>query len=461
MRPRNETARHQLPQLLAREAAQKAAPLAMKLGVSIPTLHRLLKELHGQVLVEGKGSRARYSLRRALRGSVDPVPVYEIGVDGSVSELTSLSLLAPMGTHMPLPEGPWSITRTLNEGRWQGLPWVLQDMRPQGFLGRQFARFHARLFTVSENPNAWTDDDTLHVLAHAGIDMPGNLIVGTHALMLWQERRVRPPVLLTEGEIGPHYEVLAEQGSRDGGAGSSAAGEFPKFAALRELPGMATPHVLVKYSGAEPSAAVRRWSDLLVCEHLALECVRSLPGIDSSRSRVLHSGGRTFLEVERFDRHGVFGRSPVVSLCTLNNEFVGSPSGNWSELIRRLGGDLRLEDGLLTAVDQLYFFGTLIGNTDMHTGNLSFVPDEALRLAPVYDMLPMMYAPLPGGEVAEVWPFEPRLPLPSQRSNWLSACVAAMHFWERASSDERISVDFRDICRRNGERLQTVHSILA
>lgn len=461
MRPRNEVARHQLPQLLSREAAQKAAPLALQLGVSIPTLHRLLKELDGQVLVEGKGSRARYSFRRPLRGVLDPLPVYEVGTDGKVNELTGLSLISPRSTHMRLTDGRWAITRSPHDGRWEGLPWPLQDMRPQGFLGRQFARYHARVFAVSGNPDAWTDEDMLYVLAHAGIDLPGNLIIGNHALMAWQEERVKPPQMMAEVDLPQHYEMLAEQGSRDGGARSSTAGEFPKFTTLRELPGMASPHVLVKYSGSEAAAAVQRWSDLLVCEHLALECARLLPGIESSRSRVLLSGGRTFLEVERFDRHGLFGRSPVVSLCTLNNEFVGSPSANWPELIQRLGLELRLEETVSTAVDHLFFFGGLIGNTDMHTGNLSFVPDEVLRLAPVYDMLPMMYAPLPGGEVAEVWPFEPRLPLPSQGAAWLAACAAALQFWERAASDERISAGFREVCRHNGERLHGVQSIVA
>lgn len=53
-------------------------------------------------------------------------------------------------------------------------------------------------------------------------------------------------------------------------------------------------------------------------------------------------------------------------------------------------------------VRRLWWFGRLIGNTDMHDGNLSFVPGPPLpgrptaplALAPVYDMLPMAYAPV-------------------------------------------------------------------
>jgi len=43
----------------------------------------------------------------------------------------------------------------------------------------------------------------------------------------------------------------------------------------------------------------------------------------------------------------------------------------------------------------------LIANTDMHLGNLTFHVEGTFRLAPAYDMLPMAYAPLPGGEVAK------------------------------------------------------------
>jgi hypothetical protein len=47
----------------------------------------------------------------------------------------------------------------------------------------------------------------------------------------------------------------------------------------------------------------------------------------------------------------------------------------------------------------LWAFGQLIGNTDMHNGNLSFMSEEncPLELSPVYDMLPMTFAPTSGG----------------------------------------------------------------
>ena len=46
----------------------------------------------------------------------------------------------------------------------------------------------------------------------------------------------------------------------------------------------------------------------------------------------------------------------------------------------------------------LSVFGDLIANTDQHFGNVSLVPTggDTFRLAPAYDMLPMLYRPLDG-----------------------------------------------------------------
>jgi hypothetical protein len=99
--------------------------------------------------------------------------------------------------------------------------------------------------------------------------------------------------------------------------------------------------------------------------------------------------------------------------------------------------------------ERVWWFGKLIANSDMHMGHLSFIPDaDTFRVAPAYDMLPMAYAPLPGGEVPVVRP-QFALPLPAERDAWIDACACAMAFWEQAAVDERISAPFRTICREN------------
>ena len=455
MRPRNQAARNQLTAILARRAAVGAAGLAEQAGVSVATLHRLLQELGAAVVAMGKARRARYALRRPLRGDAAELPVYEVDAAGRAQLASHLALVHPQGSCMSLADSGWPVPPESRDGAWDGLPYPLYDMRPQGYLGRQFARTGHRRFAVSPNPEEWSDEDVVYVLSRAGSDASGNLILGNPAYEHWQAGKVTPPEPLKPRAVGRAYARLAEQAVAAGVPGSSAAGEFPKFPALRELAGSATPHVLVKFSGADGSPAVQRWADLLVCEHLALECAAALPGVASARSRIVVQGGRTFLEVERFDRHGLFGRSRLVSLATLDAALLGDGSADWTRLAGRFAAAGLMVADDLQRIQHLWWYGRLIANADMHTGNLSFRPQGTLALAPAYDMLPMLYAPLPGGEVPPR-SFEPPLPLPPQQPVWTAACSAAIAFWTRASQDQRISDGFRRLCLANARRLQQV-----
>lgn len=454
MRPRNEAARDRLDTVLARRAAVSAPELAAQLEVSVPTLHRMLPELGERLVVAGKARRTRYALRRPLRGELAEWPVYEVDEAGRASLMGPLALVCPQGSRMPLAEAGWPVPPESLDGWWDGLPYPLHDMRPQGYMGRQFARLAHREFNVAANPDAWSDDDTVHVLSRVGADASGSLILGDAAFARWQAGKLAPAEPLRERGLGKAYAALAGQAVAAGVPGSSAAGEFPKFAAVRELAGRATPHVLVKFSGADDSPAVRRWADLLVSEHLALEALSDLPGLHRARSRVLTHAGRTFLEVERFDRHGEAGRSRLTSLATLDAALLGDGSSDWAHLARRFAREDLLSDAEALQVERLWWFGRLIGNTDMHTGNLSFRAREGrLTLAPAYDMLPMLYAPLPGGELPQRR-FEPPLPLPAQRGAWEAACAAALRFWRDAGADRRVSEPFRQTAQANEAMLQ-------
>ena len=50
------------------------------------------------------------------------------------------------------------------DGVFAGLPVFLADARPQGFLGRTFARRHAD-FGLPDKPENWSDDDAIVALA--------------------------------------------------------------------------------------------------------------------------------------------------------------------------------------------------------------------------------------------------------------------------------------------------------
>ncbi|MCA0325441.1 MAG: type II toxin-antitoxin system HipA family toxin YjjJ [Proteobacteria bacterium] len=480
MRPLLQAARDQLADIVRRQPAIGTPDLAARLGVSLPTVRRMLNEAaaRGEVLSLGRARRTRHVWRRALRGQVADWPVYRVDAEGRAEPFAQLTPIEPQGTVMPMAGVGWPLPDESRDGVWPGLPYPLQDMRPQGYMGRQFARAVSDSLQLPPDPRAWGDDEVLIALARAGSDMVGDLVLGDEALRRWQAARLDAAQAPSAQELPEHaladsYPALADQAVAGGGAGSSAAGQFPKFAALRAVPapeqpgpgGVArTPHVLVKFSGAGGTQAEQRWADLLLAEHLALQvCATQLAdhGVTTAYSRVRDAAGRRFLEVERFDRHGLWGRSPLVSLESVNAAFLGLPHRPWPELMAALARARLLAEGAEAAAAVLWWFGRLIGNSDMHLGNLSLRPRGGLfSLAPAYDMLPMRHAPLAGGELPPLGLLEPALPLPTERTAWWPAAEAAGVFWRRVAEDARASDALRTQAQANAGRLAQAQAVL-
>lgn len=432
-----------------------AGQVLTRLGVSRATLMRAARALGSQIVVRGRARKTAYAARRALRGSWQNLPLYRIDPDGLAHEESQLQLLYPAGCAMDRVEMlGWPLDASMRDGWFEGLPYFLDDMRPQGFLGRHFAARHADLLQVGPDPRLWSEDDTLHALCLLGHDMPGHYILGESAMRQWLANCQQDPVLLPLHELAAAYPRLAQEALQYGVVGSSAGGEFPKFTAIRTIDGRAT-HAIVKFSGSDATPGAVRWSDLLVCEHLALTTVASNLGLHAAVSEIHQAAGRTFLEVERFDRHGAHGRSGVCSWQALNAALCGLAGKSWAD-----AGAALQQMGLITAacgagLQRLWWFGRLIANTDMHDGNLAFRP--GLELAPVYDMLPMAYAPARGMELPDT-DFVVPLPLPAERPAWLSAARAAGVFWNAASMDARVSPGFRDVCASNAEAVRQAAS---
>lgn len=194
-----------------------------------------------------------------------------------------------------------------------------------------------------------------------------------------------------------------------------------------------------------------RWADLLHCEHLALVILQAA-GIAAASSRILEADNRVFLEVDRFDRIGTFGRTSIFSLRSIDSEYVGA-GDDWA---RCANGLLRVS--VISPEDArrmrwLKVFGSLIGNTDMHLGNLSFirVPPTFYALAPVYDMLPMLYRPVSGE--TPLREFAPQAQSMEVADVWSEALQQALRFWDMASNEAGVSGEFRRICRSNLEVL--------
>ncbi len=235
--------------------------------------------------------------------------------------------------------------------------------------------------------------------------------------------------------------------------GSSAHGEHPKFAVLiEETDGPR--QVLVKFSPPGNTAVGRRWSDLLVAEHLAHRLLADA-GLPAARSRIERYGDRTFLEVERFDRAGLDGRVGVTSLFAIDADQYGKLD-NWIDSATRLHNDRRIDAAALELVRLMATFGALIANTDRHFGNIAFYDayDGRFSLAPIYDMLPMLFAPEHDQMIART--FNPANPTSNTLRAYPRARSLAEDYWRRCAQDPRISDEFRAISVTCGATLEAL-----
>src|ERR1700674_2344668 len=157
MRPQNEAARQRLEIELRRHAPVSAADLSKRLGVSLATVLRMLRERGERVVRIGTTKTARYALRRPLRGTAKRIPVYRLDEEGKGHNCPPLEILEPHGSLMDLKAMGWPLDKDHSKGWWDGLPYPLYDMRPQGFLGRNFARQAYRNLGVSPNLEEWSD----------------------------------------------------------------------------------------------------------------------------------------------------------------------------------------------------------------------------------------------------------------------------------------------------------------
>ena len=431
-----------------------SAELGDGLGLSQPTVSRALAPLiaSGQVRKVGAARSQRYLLPRAVRG---------VGTEVTILRVSAQGVPAPFARMVPLSGGGFWVDEAdgVSE-RHDGLPWFLADMRPQGFMGRNFAHVHPEL-QLPTDPRHWSDDDALRALALAGEDLPGNLLVGETSRQRFDTLAAR----LVRAESAADYPALAQGALQGTLPGSSAGGEQPKFCCITQ-----GRSVIVKFSSAGASPADQRTRDLLLCEHLALKVLADA-GLPAARTQVFVQEGRVFLESERFDRYSPWraegaaptapatppGRLGMVSLLVYDAQYIGEMD-NWAATALRMRAH---RPPLLTETDArtlrlLEAYGRLIGNTDRHYGNISLVLDgDDWRLSPTYDMLPMLYMPIAGEVVAQELGARGMAATEATRDLWDEARGLALRFWRAVEGEGQISEGFREIARGNSQPITT------
>lgn len=100
---------------------------------------------------------------------------------------------------------------------------------------------------------------------------------------------------------------------------------------------------------------------------------------------------------------------------------------------------------MLEGIQLVSTIGGLIANTDRHFGNLAFYDhyNGHFELAPVYDMLPMLFASEHDQTVART--FQPPDPTSDTLRVWAGARARAEDYWRTLANDGRLSTEFRTI----------------
>ncbi|HDT2077811.1 MULTISPECIES: type II toxin-antitoxin system HipA family toxin YjjJ [Enterobacter] len=412
MTNRSETLRQ-----LLRKGPISVRQLTDNMGISQPTASRAIKALGDEVVRIGSGPSIHYVLRDALRG-FSSAPIYRITEEGKVKPLGQLIPVYPDGFVMEQADNICLHS--------DGLPWWLFDMRPQGYLGRAYASRFSTELGLPANPENWTDSDVIRALLAHGHDAVGNVLIGEQARNHFVD--MPQPVAVERATAYPSLALAVSSGEVPG---SSAGGEQPKFCTYTERG-----HVIVKFTAPDDNPISERWRDLLLAEHLALKVL-------DVETEVFDFGGQRFLEIPRFDRVGPLGRKGLFSLRALEAEFVGRAREAWPVLVNELVKQGCVHPDAIAGTARLWAFGMLIGNTDMHHGNLSFISAHGrpYHLAPAYDMLPMGFAPKSGGGMVNT--LRPAMLLDAIAGEiWHESLELAERFYALVSDCNRFSASF-------------------
>ena len=415
-------------------------------GLNQSAVSRQLRALGGRVIKLPRSRSPIYAITRNAFGSDDNIPLFMVDRIGNTVPVAIVRPLAHGGFYVqPTTAFPVVLAGENKDGLYDDLPYFLQDLRPQGFLGRLVAR---ELASISDefpsDPRIWTTNHIGRYLVSNGDDLPGNFKLGHHTHL----RLRRPPIACGVDE----YPSISQSVLNGQSPGSSAGGEQPKFTAFSKE---RAEHVIVKFSPASNDLIAMRWRDVLITEYHATATLREAL-LPAAQTRLIEVGEQFFLESIRFDRCGEYGRLPMISLQAVDSEYVGLGE-NWAKIMWQLCKLELVSDQHAIDAEILWHFGRLINNTDMHLGNLSLgIEGDAFRLLPAYDMCSMGFAPTHMG----VPPFKFSPPVLSDsdfvselaRSNISVGSVndLAYEFWARVGADWRISGEFKEFILKEG-----------
>jgi hypothetical protein len=445
--------------LVSRDGPLSATEAAFRLGVDPATMKRQAKAAGSAVLTLGRGKTTRYAAAANSLTGIVQLPLHWIDEEGSAHEFAILSHVAPDHTHV------YGHARRGAPSNASGLgvnaiargdyPWFLTPLKLRGYIGRA-ARF--RLGAIVQNwdthPERWTLAQQLFASQSSVLDHAGAILIGDDSLAAWQRSLSQTPYSDDEATLATVYDQLAHEAMSGRVACSCADGKQPKFSTRVVDTKGNIREVLVKFSPPRGTPFGERWNDLLHAEAIATDVLRD-HGLAVPNTRIIRSEKRTYFESARIDRIGATGRRHLLPLYAAHAACNPGAQQHWANSVAQLAAQKRIAYGAVATTQTLYAFGQLIGNTDMHFGNLGVIvesPQEIAKtrftLAPCYDMLPMRFAPSAHSDL-EYTAFTPELSAALPETIKKLAHAMASEFWKRVEDCESVSEAWREFATRS------------
>ncbi len=425
--------------LLARGEPLTAAQLATATGRTQSSISLAIGKLGDRVHRMGAARSTRYALKKDILGLESRHRLRWLGQQDKGFVDAHFTYLAGDWLHVDCKTHDRRSKEWLTQHQ---LPWFLSPLKPQGYLGRKLALWLPHL---PSDPALWSLQQQLFSLQNIS-DPIGAVTIG----LAPRPGHLRITSLAARGAI---FDDFADNDTNQQPGGSSAGGEQPKF--MASVCGQAA---IVKFTPPAGTPFGERWHALLSLEKLALDTLQA-HDIPAAHSQIVQTSQRSYLHSERFDREiNADFCQHVVAIAALHDEFVGGSWQNWVQTSAAL-----MQKGLITPselqqIARIFAFGHYIGNTDMHSGNLSFFVDDVItpkiRLAPVYDMLPMMWRPDIHQGVLSHSPVRQQLMPSGFAQAHEDARTWAIEFWEQAQQ-LNIGADLQAAAKTSAHRLKT------
>ncbi len=134
----------QLLGVLRKGGLLRGAEIQRELGISQPMVSRLMREAGSLVGRFGRSVATRYALTREIAGLGRHSPVFRVDDRGRPNPHGLLHFLAA---------GGYWLERESGDGQsFSGLPPFVEDMRPQGYIGRRFPAVYPELKLPRRHP---------------------------------------------------------------------------------------------------------------------------------------------------------------------------------------------------------------------------------------------------------------------------------------------------------------------